>query len=99
MLTTAPPPCSRNKGAAALVQRNGPVRLTSSTRLQSSSEVSSSGANTATPALLTSASSRPNRRSIQAMDGSPAFPMQRYRVFRIGETGDRAIQQFAFDIQ
>src|SRR4051794_39740759 len=61
MLTIAPPPCSRISGAAALVQRNGPVRLTASTLLQSSSEVSSSGANTAIPALLTSASSRPNR--------------------------------------
>jgi len=63
----APPPCSRIRGTAALVQMNGPVRLTSSTRFQSSSEVSSSGANTAMPALLTSASSRPKRRSISAI--------------------------------
>src|SRR6266851_2518052 len=67
MLTIAPPPCSRISGAAALVHRNGPVRLTVSTRFQSSSDVSSSGANTATPALLTSASSRPKRRSISAI--------------------------------
>ena len=32
MLTIAPPPCSRIRGTAALVQRNGPVRLTSITR-------------------------------------------------------------------
>jgi hypothetical protein len=63
MLTMAPPMPSRIKGTAALVQRNGPVRLTSSTRRQSASDVSISGANTAMPALLTSASSRPNCRS------------------------------------
>src|SRR6185295_12449582 len=61
MLTIAPPPCSRIRGAAALVQINGPVRLTCRMRLQSSSEVSRIGANTATPALLISASSRPKR--------------------------------------
>jgi hypothetical protein len=61
MLTTAPPPCSRIRGAAALVHRNGPVRLTDRIRFQSASDVSSSGANTATPALLTNASSRPKR--------------------------------------
>jgi hypothetical protein len=61
MLTIAPPPCSRIKGTAALVQMNGPVRLTASTRFQSSSDVCISGANTATPALLTSASSLPKR--------------------------------------
>ena len=36
MLTTAPPPPSRINGAAACVHRNGPVRLTASTRDQSS---------------------------------------------------------------
>ena len=60
-LTMGPPPCSRITGAAALVQRNGPGRLTASTRFQSSSVVSSNGLNTAMPALLTSASSRPKR--------------------------------------
>ena len=77
MLTIAPPPCSRIKGTAALVQRNGPVRLTSSTRLQSASEVSSSGANTAIPALLTSASSRPKRRSISANALAPRWHRRR----------------------
>src|SRR6185437_932880 len=66
-LTTAPPPCSHIKGTAALVQRNGPVRLTERIRLQSASEVSSKGANTATPALLTSASSRPKRSATRAI--------------------------------
>ncbi len=67
MLTIAPPPCSRIRGAAALVQINGPVRLTCRMRLQSSSEVSSKGANTAMPALLISASSRPKRALTAAM--------------------------------
>src|SRR5438067_725044 len=62
MLTIAPPPCSRIRGTAALVQMNGPVRLTASTRFQSCSLVPINGANTATPALLTSASSLPKRR-------------------------------------
>ena len=35
-LTIAPPPLSRISGAAACVHRNGPVRLTASTRDQSS---------------------------------------------------------------
>ena len=48
-------------GTAALVQRNGPVRLTARIRFQSSSVVSSSGAKLAMPALLMSASSRPKR--------------------------------------
>ena len=71
MLTTAPPPCSRIRGAAALVHRNGPVRLTASTRLQSSSVVSSNGVNTAIPALLTNASSRP-KRLLDLRDRAPA---------------------------
>src|ERR1700761_5793245 len=73
MFTTAPPPCSRINGAAALVHRNGPVRLTERIRFQSASEVSSSGANTATPALLTSASSRPKRAEICANAAATAF--------------------------
>ena len=51
------PSAARRAGVA----RNGPVRLTAITRCHSSSVVSSSGLNTAVPALLTSASSRPKR--------------------------------------
>src|SRR5437879_5152002 len=50
MFTIAPPPCSRIRGTAALVQMKGPVRLTASRRFQSSSLVCISGADTATPA-------------------------------------------------
>lgn len=57
----APPPESRISGTAAWVIRNGPVRFTSITRCHSSGVVSISGLNTAIPALLTSASRRPNR--------------------------------------
>jgi hypothetical protein len=46
--------------------------LTASTRLQSSSEVSSSGANTAIPALLTNASRRPKRRFTPAIAAATA---------------------------
>src|SRR5689334_8589152 len=67
------PPRSRIKGTAALVHRNGPVRLTSSTRFQSVSEVSISGAKTATPALLINASSRPKRRSRPTKASATAF--------------------------
>ena len=65
MLTMAPP-CSRISGTAARVQRNGPVRLTSRIRCQSVSVVSMIGAKRATPALLTSASRRPNRRVMRS---------------------------------
>ena len=61
MLTIAPPPLSRMIGATSCVIRNGPVRFTASTRCHSSSVTSSSGLNTAMPALLTSASMRPKR--------------------------------------
>ncbi|MGY4285317.1 hypothetical protein ACVWXO_004537 [Bradyrhizobium sp. LM2.7] len=104
MLTMAPPLPSRINGTAALVQRNGPVRLTSSTRRQSASCVSISGANTAIPALLTSASSRPNRRSIVLIAGADRghvrdVASQRQRRLALVDLGDRAAEQFALDIE
>ena len=104
MLTMAPPPCSRITGAAALVQRKGPVRLTASTRFQSSSEVSSSGANTATPALLTSASSRPKRMLTADYRGrhrrASATSQCSASVWSgVVQRRHRAAQQFALDIE
>ena len=87
MLTTAPPPNSRISGTAALVHRNGPVRLTASTRFQSSSDVSSSGANTAIPALLTSASSRPNRAPTLATASATAPASETSQGSAIVESG------------
>ncbi|MET4481924.1 hypothetical protein ABIB66_006485 [Bradyrhizobium sp. F1.13.3] len=56
------------------------MRLTSSTRRQSVSDVSISGANTAMPALLTSASSRPNRRSSIAIAAATAAASETSQV-------------------
>src|ERR1700737_1727690 len=80
MLTIAPPPCSRIRGAAALEHRNGPVRFTAMIRLQSASLVSSTGANTATPALLTRASSRPNRSITAAIAAATAAASETSQV-------------------
>ena len=104
MLTIAPPPCSRIRGAAALVQINGPVRLTCRMRLQSSSEVSSNGANTAMPALLTSASSRPKRALTDAMAFATAFASETSQcsssvLSGSAQRSDRAAQQFALDVE
>ena len=73
-------------------------------RLQSASLVSSIGANTATPALLTSASSRPKRRptaSIAAVTaaGIGDVASQRQRVVGVGECRNRVAQQFALDVE
>jgi len=73
MLTMAPPPVSAISGAASCVIRKGPVRLTAMTRFHSASVVSSSGLNTAVPALLTSASSRPKRAVSAAKAASTAL--------------------------
>ena len=70
MFTTLPPPLLSINGAHACVHRNGPVRLVASTRVQSSTVVSRIGLNTAMPALFTSASRRPKRRSTCAMAAS-----------------------------
>ncbi len=61
MLTMAPWPRWAIHAPKACVQRKAPSRLVASTVRQSSNVVSSTGLNTATPALLTSASTRPRR--------------------------------------
>ena len=67
----------RHRGLRA---QKRPVRLTASTRLQSASDVSINGANTATPALLISASSRPKRRSISANAAATALASETSQV-------------------
>jgi len=59
-----PPEVLSITGAQAWVSRKGPVRLTASTRSHSACVVSSSGLNTAMPALFTSASIRPKRATV-----------------------------------
>ena len=52
-LTMRPKPASSMSGSAARLHRNVPIRLTSSIRRNSSSEVRTNGADSAAPALLT----------------------------------------------
>ena len=56
------------------------------------------------PALLTSASSRPKRRSTVAIAAATAVgigdvAMQRQRIVGVGQRRDRAVQQFALDVE
>ena len=60
MLTIAPLFCARMIAPNAWLHRNAPSRLVPSTWRHSANEVSSAGLNTATPALFTSASTRPH---------------------------------------
>ena len=75
MFTTLPPPWRSMTGAQACVHRKGPVRLTAITRSHSAAVCSSIGLNTATPALLTSASMRPKRAASAATAASTCAPI------------------------
>ena len=60
VLTTTPLPCARMIGRQYFMPRNALVNVTAITRFQLSSEISSSGAGSASPALFIITSSRPN---------------------------------------
>ena len=60
VLTITPLPWARMTGRQCFMPRNVLVRVTAMTRFQLSSEISSSGAGSARPALFIMTSSRPN---------------------------------------
>src|SRR5271154_355532 len=70
MLMIDPEPCADMVGATARIPRNEPVRLTSTTRRKSSTDVSRSGAARKTPALLMRTSTRPCVSSAQLVTAS-----------------------------
>src|SRR5262245_52455704 len=75
MLTIDPPPARRRAGMAALVPRKTPLAFTSITRSHSAAVVSSSRPAPPTPALLTSTSSFPKRRSAVATARSQSLSL------------------------
>src|SRR5215510_8041655 len=75
MFTIEPPPARRSAGMAAFVPRKTPLAFTSMTRSHSAAVVSSSRPAPPTPALLTSTSSFPKRRSAVATARSQSLSL------------------------
>src|SRR5262245_15510319 len=80
MFTIEPPPARRSAGMAAFVPRKTPLAFTSMTRSHSAAVVSSSRPAAPTPALLTSTSSFPKRRSAVATARSQSLSLVTSRL-------------------
>src|SRR5437879_3530004 len=70
--TTEPPPAAAMTGMARFMQRNGPLRLTSITRCQSSSSHSTTDARVSTAALRTSRSTPPASFAVATIETTSA---------------------------